>query len=620
MAGRGSTKESRRQFEIDPSVENGERYSSAKKKAKWKVKKAKEEALDDLYEELSQQPDIARKKIYSIAKTRQRSREDNITSPFVNDESGKLQVVGEDVKGRWKEYFEKLLNEENPFTAQLPHHDPISTPQPDISQAEVEKALKKMKGGKAVGPDGVAADMVKALDDVGVRWLTRVIQAVWRDKKIPDEWKESVMVPIFKKKGNIHECGNYRGIKLLSHCMKIMERIIDARIREIVEHQLGEEQFGFRKGVGTTDPLFIIRQIIERKGEVQQDSMWAFIDLEKAYDKVARKLIRPVLGQYGVPEDLIEMVMAFYKDPTTRVRTCFGTTEAFEVRVGLHQGSALSPLIFIIILDYISKKNQAERGGKLIYADDIALHCSSEDELRMKVNGWYQELSSHGMKMSIKKTEVMLVSALGTNQQMGIEVGGKVLKQVDTFKYLGSWIEKSGGLEREIQARLQSASGAWQKVCGVAMDKRIPLKLRSLIYKSNVRPALLYGAEAWAVKEAHIRRLETAEMKYLRATRGVSLFDHMRNDDIRQEVGVIGIREKVQESRLRWYGHVQRMDDQSLVRWAMEMKVDGRRRRGRPKKRWKDNIKEDGRQVDLSVANDRKAWRAMTRRPDPDMG
>ena len=92
-----------------------------------------------------------------------------------------------------------------------------------------------------MGPDGVAADMVKALDDVGVRWLTRVIQAVWRDKKIPDEWKESVMVPIFKKKGSIHECGNYRGIKLLSHCMKIMERIIDARIREIVEHQLGEE-------------------------------------------------------------------------------------------------------------------------------------------------------------------------------------------------------------------------------------------------------------------------------------------------------------------------------------------------------------------------------------------
>ena len=129
-------KELRRQFEMDPSVENGERYSSAKKKAKWKVKKAKEEALDDLYEELSQQPDIARKKIYSIAKTRQRSREDNITSPFVNDESGKLQVVGEDVKGRWKEYFEKLLNEENPFTAQPPHHDPIKAPLNQISHKQ----------------------------------------------------------------------------------------------------------------------------------------------------------------------------------------------------------------------------------------------------------------------------------------------------------------------------------------------------------------------------------------------------------------------------------------------------------------------------------------------------
>ena len=74
----------------------------------------------------------------------------------------------------------------------------------------------------------------------------RVIDAIWKEKRIPNDWLESILVPIFKNKGNIHECGNYRGIKLLSQIMKRFERILDSRIRETVETYLSEEQFGFR--------------------------------------------------------------------------------------------------------------------------------------------------------------------------------------------------------------------------------------------------------------------------------------------------------------------------------------------------------------------------------------
>ena len=303
----------------------------------------------------------------------------------MNNTDGVLQVEGEAVNERWREYFDILLNEENPFTANLPITTTVNDPQPGISIVEVKAAISKMKRGKAAGPDAITLEMVLALGEEGIVWLHRVMDAIWKEKRIPDDWQESILVSIFKNKVNIHECGNYRGIKFLSQIMKCFERILDSRMREIVEPHLGEEQFGFRKGKGTTDAMFIVRQMMERKLEFQQESSWGFLDLEKAYDKINREMIPPVLRQYHVPEELITMVMALYRTPRTQVRPCFGKTKTFEVKVGLHQGSALSPLLFIILLDYISKRCRMERGQKDIYADDIVLGANTAEELQQTV-------------------------------------------------------------------------------------------------------------------------------------------------------------------------------------------------------------------------------------------
>ena len=213
-----------------------------------------------------------------------------------------------------------MLNEENPFSAEIPTAPANVEPQPEMSLEEVKKAISKMKFGKAPGPDEVNLEMILALGDEGVLWVHRVMQAIWKGKRVPNDWLESILVPIFKKKGNIHECGNYRGIKLLLQLMKCLERIIDARIRLIVNEQLGEEPFGFRKGCGTTDALFIPRQLNERKLEFGQDGYWGFLDLEKAYNKINRQMIAPILMLYGVPEEIVTMVTAVYRTPTTRVR------------------------------------------------------------------------------------------------------------------------------------------------------------------------------------------------------------------------------------------------------------------------------------------------------------
>ena len=114
----------------------------------------------------------------------------------------------------------------------------------------------------------------------GVDLLQDLMVKIEEQDHIPDEWRESVLVRIYKEKGDVQECQNYRGIKLLSHTMKIWERILDKRVRGEVE--VAEEQFGFMPGRGTTNAIFILRQMAEKYREKGWDLHMVFIDLEKA--------------------------------------------------------------------------------------------------------------------------------------------------------------------------------------------------------------------------------------------------------------------------------------------------------------------------------------------------
>ena len=127
----------------------------------------------------------------------------------------------------------------------------------EINEQEVRAALQKMKEGKAVGPDGLPAEVWKCLGELGVKFLTKLYNNLLEGGSMPDDWRKSVLVPIYKNKGDVQACGNYRGIKLMSHSMKLWERVIEKRMREIVE--ICEQQFGFMPGRSTTDAIFALR-------------------------------------------------------------------------------------------------------------------------------------------------------------------------------------------------------------------------------------------------------------------------------------------------------------------------------------------------------------------------
>ena len=141
------------------------------------------------------------------------------------------------------------------------------------------------------------------------------------------------------------------------------------------------------------------------------------------------------------------------------------------------------------------------------------------------------------------------------------------------------------------------------------------MKINGKVYRTVVRSALIYGAETWALKKAQENKLEVAEMRMC----GVTKLDKIRNERIRGTTKVGEITKKVQERRLKWYGQVMRREERYVGRRAIEMKVHGRRNRGRPKRRWLDKVDDDIKEKGLSADQvyDRATWRHISSNIDP---
>jgi len=158
-------------------------------------------------------------------------------------------------------------------------------------------------------------------------------------------------------------------------------------------------------------------------------------------------------------------------------------------------------------------------------------------------------------------------------------LSGVFLKQVENFKYLGSVIHAQGGNEKDITARIAAAWKKWKKLSEVLCDRRMPVAVKGKVYRTMVRASMMiYGSETWTLKRREEERLERTEMRMPRWILGLTLRDKKRNDDIRRILGVACITDKVREATLRWFGHVQRREEEDCVRRILEADVRGQRR------------------------------------------
>ena len=200
----------------------------------------------------------------------------------------------------------------------------------------------------------------------------------------------------------------------------------------------------------------------------------------------------------GVLEAEVRMVEGTYENAPARVVVGEGASEEFEVKIGLRQGSVLSPLLFIAVLDLISRKTVMKDAlKKLLYADDLALVANGKHELQETLEEWNGLFTRQGLKINVEKTEVLHMGH--QREELDIELEGKKLTQGDRFVYLGGALCGDGKTEREVRRRVQAGANAWRAVEGVMADRRISKRLKGKVMSTCVTPACLYGTETLAL-------------------------------------------------------------------------------------------------------------------------
>ena len=489
-----------------------------------------------------------------MARQRNRAGKDVQHVRVIKDENGNVMVNSEPVLKRWKEYFEKLMNEENNRDPRTEETEVVNEEVNCVSREEVKNALRRMKKGKAVGPDELPVEVWKCMGEMGIKFLTTLFNRLLMGERMPEKWRRSVLIPIYKNKGDAQCCGNYRGIELMSHTMKVWERIIETRLRDRVE--ISKQQYGFMPGKGTTDAMFALRMLMEKYREGQRELHCVFVDLEKAYDRVPREELWYCMRKSGIVEKYVQLVQDMYEESKTVVRCAKETTESFKVKVGLHQGSALSPFLFAVIMDRLTDEVRKEPPWTMLFADDIVICEETREEVERRLESWKYALERRGMKVSRSKTKYLCIN--GGNDDETVKMEDTKVPRVKEFKYLGSTVQESGGCEREVKKRIQAGWNGWRRVSGVICDRRLPARVKGKVYSSMVRPAMVYGLETVAVTKEQVEEMEFAEMKMLRFTMGVTRKDKIRNEHIRSTVKVEQLGMKMREGRLRWYGHVMR--------------------------------------------------------------
>ena len=466
-----------------------------------------------------------------------------------------------------------------------------------------------------------------------MEWLVRLFNICFITSMVPMDWMCACIVPLYKGKGDVYECGNSRGISLLSVVGKVYGRVLINRIRDKTESVIAEVQGGFRKGRGCTDQTFIVRQIGEKYIAKGKDVYFAFLDLEKAYDRVDREAMWRVLKIYGIGGSLLRAVKSMYAGSKACVRVGSEVSEWFPVRVGLRQGCVMSPWLFNLYIDGVVREVNARvlgRGLKLIdrddndwemnqllFADDTVVVADSEKKLCQLVQEFGRVCKRRKLRVNVGKSKVMRCTRNEDGTRLNVLLEGEVLEEVDQFKYLGSIISANGGVEADVSHRVNEGCKVFGAMNGVIRNRGLEMAVKKTLYEKVIVPTVTYGSELWGMKERERQKLNVFEMRCLRSMCGVSRLDRLRNEEVRGRTGVgMDLASRVDRNVLRWFGHVERMEDERLLKRVVNARVDGRGARGRPRFGWMDGVRKalndrmDVREAKERARN-RNEWRRM---------
>ena len=518
----------------------------------------------------------------------------------IQNEQGQTAEDNDQKKAIWEQYIGNLFADERP---QLEDNLEGDLSGPSITIEEITRAIKTSKDRRAVGPDQVPVEMLKLLDDDGIRILQSFFNRIYNTGKFPTKWLTSLFIPL-PKKNNATKCEDHRLISLMSHTLKIFLKVIQYRITTRCENSMGASQFGFRRGLGTREALVATQVLVQNCYDQRKNVMMCFIDYEKAFDRVQHHKLVEILKRLDIDQKDIRCIESLYWNQSATVKVDNEVTEAQKILRGVRQGCVLSPLLFNIYSESIFQDALEEQQlgikvngtwiNNIRYADDTVLIADNMNDLQSLLNTVGRHSQRMGININTKKTKLQIITRNPEDfRNAKLTYNNEDIERVKKFNYLGTWLCEDWSSDVEIKCRIEKARASFMKFKNVFTNPDFNLDLRLRFAKCYVWSVLLYGMESWTLKVTTMNRMEAFEMWIYRRIMKIPWTARKTNEEVLRMMG--GDREllsTIKRRKTAYLGHVIRNERYHLIQLIMEGKIEGRRGIGRKKMSWLRNIKQ----------------------------
>ncbi|KAH0820296.1 hypothetical protein GEV33_002495 [Tenebrio molitor] len=450
---------------------------------------------------------------------------------YINRERKKKGEIVSDriTMEEWRKYFSELLGGEENRQEKEKRQYRVGEIE-EITREELEQQLRKLKRKKAPGRDGIQNESWIYGTEREVDRLLEIMNGVWKGEGFPQEWKEGIICPIYKK-GEKDTASNYRGITLLNTAYKVYAMIVEERLMKEMNERgaLPDGQAGFRK------------------------------DLKAAFDNVERDLLWEYLRKKGINEHLVTKIEEIYEETISRVRVDGRVSECFKTYKGVRQGCPLSPSLFAAFIGDIEemfRKGQAggvvvgkEKVWSLAYADDLVVLAKEEKGMKEMLGNMEKYMRRKKLTVNVEKSKMMVFRKGGGRRKINEWRWEKdKIEEVKEFKYLGYVMNERNTAAAHVRELVKKANKIIGAVWGIGERKfGHDFRRRIMMFDSLVKSVMMYGAEIWGWREQE--GLEGVQGKYLkwvlgvdRETPGYIVMEETKRDGIRIEAGKRAIR------------------------------------------------------------------------------
>ena len=435
--------------------------------------------------------------------------------------------------------------------------------------------FKNLKNGKAAGMDGIPYELYKYGGEKVMDMLWSMFGEVWREEKVPRKWNESRVILLHKGgHKSKKELKNYRPIALNDTVGKIFCMCLNERVREVVERHgvLGEEQNGFRLNRRGEDNMFIVREMIDRCNREGKKGYFAFLDIEKAYDRVDRRVLCKVLRKCGMSDKIVKIIESMYEN--TKAKYSLGDIETDWVSSnrGVRQGCILSPVLFALYTEELAVRMKEkglgmkvgnEKLSLLMYADDIIIMSEKRDELQSMLDVVNEYSVDFRVKFGMDKSQIMIVNSDYVDENSTWRIGENDVKRTEEYKYLGVTLNVRG-CEKAKGEKIFKANQWYGRLASVARYRANKYLVVRELWKGMAVPSIMYGMNVMNWTECELQKLEMIQNKVGRVALGANRYVGV--EAVRGDMGWSTFSERSMKGNIMYKLRVERMPDERWVR------------------------------------------------------